>query len=273
MIKKTKKRTIQTNGKKRVLAEHFAKTRQELLSYADHIGIAKHGDIKGLAREGVIRIFLEENLPKLLEFKTGEILGRNDERSGQLDIIFQSIAAPRIPLFENVQITLVDATLGVLEVKSNLTVASWDKPSHLRSALETFQKVKRIKRDARSHILSPLREGIVLEKTPCFLIAYKGPTISTLEKYLIDYGQARKLPIKDYGPDVICILDKGYSFFRDDGWIVPRNWVYAPKQVRAASGYYLWSKDRECLACLFLYLCRILESAAIQPIDFLKYFY
>jgi len=272
MIKKVKKPAIQTHRKKRVLAEHFAKTRQELLSYAEHIGIAKHGDVKGLAREGVIRIFLKDNLPKLLEFKTGEILGRNDERSGQLDIIFQSIAAPRIPLFENIQITLVDAALGVLEVKSNLTVASWDKPSHLGSALETFKKVKGIKRDPRSHIKSPLRKGVLLERTPCFLLAYKGPTIGTLEKHLVDYGRAHKLPVEDYGPDVICILDKGYSLFRDDGWIVPRKWVYAPKQVSAASGYYLWSKDRECLGCLFLYLCRILESAAVQPIDFLNYF-
>ncbi|MFH1446878.1 MAG: DUF6602 domain-containing protein, partial [Chloroflexota bacterium] len=172
----------------RILSEHFSKTRQRLLDQAEHIGLAKHGDIKGLAREAIIKVFLEENLPSLVEFKTGEILDYTDARSGQLDIVLQSIAAPRIPITDNLQITMADAALGVIEVKSNLTTATWEKSSHLKTAFETFEKVKKLKRDSCIEGTVHGRH-IVFQKTPCFLVAYKGPTRETLLAKIRDYGR------------------------------------------------------------------------------------
>ncbi len=104
----------------RILVKHFSNIRDRIKKYGEHVGIAEHGDVKGLAREGIIKEFLKQNLPSIVEFKTGQIIDHNDELSGQLDIIFQSPFAPHINLFQDIQLTMADATLGVMEVKSNL---------------------------------------------------------------------------------------------------------------------------------------------------------
>jgi hypothetical protein len=232
----------------------------------------KHGDTKGAAREGVIRIFLQDNLPKLVEIKSGEIVGADGTRSGQLDIVLQSIAAPRIPLFDNIQITLADAALGVFEIKSTLTTGSSRKTNHLASALSTFAKVKAISRNSNSFIDSQLRKGLSLTTTPCFLIAYSGPSLRALKEGLRGYSEYKRLPIDEFGPEVICVLDKDYCVFRNDGWIVPIDWVLAPKNKDVPDGYFLWSEQSGTgLMAIFLYVCRILEASATKSINLLDY--
>jgi hypothetical protein len=237
-------------NRKRILSEHFSRARERLLQYAEHIGITKHGDVKGAAREGVISIFLKENLPSLVEFKTGEILDCNDQRSGQLDIVLQSISSPRIPIFDNIQITLSDAALGVIEVKSNLTTASWDSSSHLKSALDTFRKVKNLARVTR--IKAHVGDRIVeFEKTPCFLIAYKGPTKQTLVDKLLDYGRHFELSLDEYAPEVVCVLDRNYNVYRNNAWLL---------EPIEGSDFLFDGELVECLEGVFSYICRIVET-------------
>lgn len=236
----------------RILAKHFESIRKQLSDFADHTGIlAKHGDVKGAAREGIIRLFLESNLPSQVEYITGELIDCYDKYSGQLDIILKSISAPSIPLFGIIQTTMVDAALGVIEVKSNLSTGSWDKSNHLKSALETFIKVKSLKRHNNNLIggnigLTPVYHP----NTPCFLIAYKGPTQKTLMKRLLDYGQSVELKPDEYAPEVVCVLDRRYYIYRNNGWLFPK---------QKDQEFCTWSGD-ECLAGIFVYICRIVET-------------
>jgi hypothetical protein len=189
----------------------------------------------------------------LVEFKTGEIMDCHDERSGQLDIVLQSIAAPRIPLFDNIQITMAEAALGVIEVKSNLTTASWEKSSHLRSALRTFRKVKSLDRNG-SRIFIPSAYGSNRfskehPNTPCFLVAYKGPLKETLMEKLIGYGQHFDLPTDEYAPDVTCVLNPGYYIYRDDELLFPKG----------DQEFYARVGD-DSLAGIFMYACQIIEA-------------
>lgn len=234
-----------------VLSRHLVRTRQLLLDYAEHVGLlAKHGNVRGEAREGIIRIFLEENLPSLVEFKTGELVDCRDSRSGQLDIVLQSVAAPRIPVFRSVQTTMVDAALGIIEVKSNLTTGSWGRRSHLRSALETFQKVKSLERHRLNLVGSNIGgKPVYHPNTPCFLVAYKGPTKETLVRKLLDYGEHFHLGLDEYAPEVVCVLDRSFYVYRDNGWLFPR------QQNEFGIGV-----GDECLAGVFVYVCRIVET-------------
>lgn len=169
----------------RCLAQHFKYIRERLLQYASHTGLAKHGDVTGLAREGFIKMFLKENLPSLVDFCTGEILDRNDNRTGQIDVIIQSALSPKINLFGDIQISLADFVLGIIEVKSTLTTASIDKNSHLKSSLETFRKVKALKRKKNLYEYRNSAKGAVpfyLNNTPCFLVAYHGANADTVTK-------------------------------------------------------------------------------------------
>jgi len=163
----------------RILALHLRRILRRLIDFVEHTARAKHPDVKGLTREGFVKIFLKENLPSLVEYKTGEILDQNDDRSGQLDIILQSALSPRINLYDDIQITLADFVLAVIEVKSTLTTG--EKDSGLHSALETIRKVKKLKRTHQVRYLSPeLNEEWEHPNTPCVLFAYNGPTIKTM---------------------------------------------------------------------------------------------
>lgn len=254
----------------RVLSEHFARTRKRLLIYAEHVGLAEHGDVKGAAREGIIRLFLEENLPSLVEFKTGEIMDSNDVRSGQLDIVLQSIAAPRIPLFENIQITMADAALGVIEVKSNLTTGACEGSSHLNRALAAFHKVKALKRNPKSNlpitgIFNQTPTYVLASGTPCFLIAYKGPSPETLVNRIHEYGQHHRLPLTNYAPDIVCVLEQSYYVW----YAGEHDFPDAP----AGRGFITVTGD-DCLSGPFVYICRLIEfwNKYSQPTPIVDYF-
>jgi hypothetical protein len=64
----------------RVLSLHLERILRRLIDFADHTDLAQHPDVKGLAREGFVKIFLKENLPSLVKYKTGEILDQNMKR-------------------------------------------------------------------------------------------------------------------------------------------------------------------------------------------------
>jgi hypothetical protein len=235
-----------------MLADHFARLRTRLIEYAEHAGIlAQHGDVKGAAREGFVRVFLQDNLPSLVEFKTGEIIDSKGQRSGQLDIVLQSIAAPRMAIFESIQTTMVDAAIAVIEVKSSLTTGRCHTRSGLRSALRTFQKVKALERTTPIHSLAA--DARPHTKTPCFLVAYEGPTAETLLQGLCDYSRHSNLAIDEYAPEVVCVLKPGYYVFRDDRWLFPR--------TGPGDAFRVWSESEDhCLIGLFVYICWLIET-------------
>ena len=72
---------------KRLIVQHLSYIRDRLIKYSEHLNLAEHPDVKGLSREGIMKLFLEDNLPSAVEFRTGEIIDRDDNRSGQVDIV------------------------------------------------------------------------------------------------------------------------------------------------------------------------------------------
>jgi len=239
----------------RILRDHFSKVRDELLAYSNHLGLAEHGDIKGLAREGFVREFLQRNLPSTVEYKTGEMIDHDDRRSGQLDVVLQMPTSPRLHLFGDLQLTLVDGAVGAIEVKSNLTTASWGAASHLRSALEASARVKALRR------FSPIRGRMVgheiqHHQTPFFVFAYTGCTKEHLLDCVLSYGKHAMLELDAYAPNLIVVLDRGYYMVRDDGWL----WPATGKQ------FYFWEgPPQECLGGLFTYVCQLVQVYGQRP--------
>ena len=248
---------------KRILSQHFEQSLERLKTFSQHARLAEHSDNLGLAREGFIKTFLEENLPSLIDFRSGEILDQNDKRSGQIDIILQSALSPRIHLFGDVQVALADFVLGVIEVKSTLTTAAVDNASHLKSALDTFRNVKALKRD---HKITGTRSETTIElpNTPCFLFAYTGPTMDTLLTKLGEYGAHNNLTPQEYWPEVIVVLDREYYITRNDDWLFHKK----------NEDIYLTHEGKECLVGLFVYICQIIEAwnAKSHHTEFSKFF-
>lgn len=245
------------------LIDHFVRTRLNLLALSTHLDIVNHGDIKGIAREALITQFLNTNLPSLVDWKTGEIIDCNDQKSGQVDIVLQSVSSPRVHLYNNIQISLADAVIATIEVKSTLTTASWEESSHLKSALMTFQKIKSLHRD---HKLKGTDQYHKPHKnTPCILFAFSGPTYETLIEKYITYSELNQIEFDDFAPDLTIVLDRGYAIFRNDGWITP---IIGTKPFS-----FKLDKDR-CLIPLFVYLCKLIEvwNVDIKHTKFQNYF-
>ena len=181
----------------RVLSEHFGKIKKKLLQYSEHFDIANHGDIKGYGREALANEFLRQHLPDSIEYLTGEIFDQFDKRSGQVDIILQSKSFPKVPLLGNTQLVYSDAVMAAIEVKSTLT------KQHLYATFEQFRKIKALSRQAvikGGGLLSDL------DKTPCIIFAFKGPSHKKLIEHVNKYADLKKLKLKDFAPDMIVVF-------------------------------------------------------------------
>lgn len=236
-----------------LILEHFASVLKILVQYAKHTGLmSKNPDVLGLAREGFIKLFLSENLPSLIEYKTGQIIDYNNKPTGQIDIVLQSSTSPKIHLHEGIQLSLVDSVLGIIEVKSDLTTAKEGTPSHLKSALDTFHQVKNLERKNSIKEYAGWEDGPLLElkKIPCFLVAYKGPIMETLISKLEDYGKINNIEKDDYWPEVVVVLSREYYITKNDGWL------FKPPND---DDFYLTHKSDECLFGLFVYICQLIE--------------
>lgn len=250
----------------RILSDHFEKTLDKLKAYFEHSGIAKHGDIKGAAREGFVQLFLEDTMPSVLEYATGEIIDKNDTRSGQVDIILQSSTSPKIKLFGNINISFNDYVLGAIEVKSNLN------KTHLINSLELFRKIKSLERDVLVNGYSgwdDKKNIIYFKKTPCFLVAFKGPKRDTLLKQLEEYRKLNRLEIEEFCPQVIVVINREYDFVRNDGWLQDPN--------NHPGKHFFSSQGKLVLVFLYQYIFQLIDAwnkgfrAGIMPTgDFFK---
>ncbi|MUJ26333.1 DUF6602 domain-containing protein [Aliivibrio fischeri] len=236
----------------RLLSEHFGKVKKKLLQYSEHFDIANHGDIKGYGREALVNEFLKDHLPDSIEYLTGEIFDQFDARSGQVDIILQSKLYPKVPLLGNTQLVFSDAVMAVIEVKSTLT------KQHLYATFEQFRKIKALNRQEvikGSGLLSDL------DKTPCIIFAFNGPSHKKLMEHINKYAALKKLDLKDFAPDIIIILDSDFYICRNDGWIFPP--VASPALFRHWEGL-----PHENLVGIYTYLINLCSSYLYSPPSF-----
>src|ERR1035437_1702550 len=235
----------------RILTQHMANLRGTLLEHAKKASLAAHPDNLGDAREGFARVFLEENLPRTINFLTGEVFNSADERSGQIDLIVYPASSPRLNLFGETHLVLADFCLAAIEVKSNLTTASLDKPSHFKSALDSCVRLKRL---GRMHPIQGSMVGsgpVALTTTPYMVFAYEGPQRETLEAKLLEY-QRHNCIEDDLMPDIVTVLSRSYYTVRNNGWLTK-----IPEQ-------YKWSTCEEdgVLIGMYAYLVKLIEAYA-----------
>lgn len=245
----------------RILSRHFDSIRKTLIEHSKYFNIARHGTVKGYIREALIQEYLRRTLPSIVEYSTGEIVDVDNQVSGQIDIILQSISEPRIQLYENYHIALCDAVHAVIEVKSTLTTGKPTGKNTLVQALKTFEQVKRLKR------LKPIA-GIGDHKEPkktipCILFAYSGPAYETLHKAILAYSNYRNYKENEWDtflPEIIVVLDKGYYLCKNDGWIFS-------KDTTIPTGKIMRVGDKaKVLEGPFVYLCNLLQSANCHPV-------
>ncbi len=205
-----------------------------------------------MAREGFVKLFLRNHLPRVVEYPTGEIIDGEDNRSGQIDLVLQSAFHPRLPLFDGLEVALVEGVVGVIEVKSQLTTS--DKPeknTKLTEALGTTAQAKRLKRlhPLRSPISSAWKNG-EHPNTPAFVFSFLGPKVETLLTRIEDFGSYKNYSPDEYLPEVIVVLGEDYALIRNDGFLFER---------KPEAGEYLTIDGPNILFVLFAYINKLIE--------------
>jgi hypothetical protein len=231
---------------KTLLERNFASARSSLVSYLEQSGLAKNGSVVGTARELAIRNFLESSLPSLIEFKNGEIIDSHNNRSGQVDIILQTLSTVRIPLLNDTQIALADGVIAAMEIKSNLTWSD-KSDSTLKHAINTICKIKNLNPDP----VSSKYGQHTISKIPCFLVSYKGMLKDRLLEILEKYESDTTIKPEMFWPDIIIVLKLGYCIFRNNGMVIP----CAAGQKK----YFIVNDPDQCLIPLFMYISKLLS--------------
>jgi hypothetical protein len=235
----------------RILVQHLRNVADTLRLYSKQCGFADHGDNSGGAREALCRLFMQQHLPQAVSYFTGELFDQADTRSGQIDIIIHPLDSPRLNLIENIDLVYADAALAAIEVKSTLTTATLGKPSHLRAALDSCVKVKRLARTSRVGCLMNGRP-VTLTKLPVLVFAFEGPTVETLREKLHEYQTSASLSL-DLMPDLITVLGRDYYLAQNNGWLIDK---VEDENVH-------WSHNSEPEAVLlgmYAYLTKLIEA-------------
>lgn len=168
----------------------------------------KHPELKGRARENVMKDFLKTYLPPALGVESGEIISSNGNVSKQLDIvIFDKSRSPILIRKDEVHVFPVESVYAVIEVKSNLN-------SHeLEDCIEKIESVKKMSKEAYVKqkgdiIYTANLYGKEFEYFPTlgFVFAFDSIKLGTLRERL-----NKKTSEKDFEHriDTICVLNKG----------------------------------------------------------------
>lgn len=240
----------------RVLVKHLNDVAEVLRATSRQIQVASHGVNAGSAREALISSFLEQHLAESVSYFTGEILDHNDERSGQIDVIVHPKSSPRLPLQKDVSVVFSDSVLAAIEVKSNLNTASGKNPCHLRSALDSCVKTKRLSRG--TWVSGAKNNRLVhLKRIPVFIFAFNGPSVETLRQKIYEYQTQENVPL-DLMPDLITVLDRNYYLVQNNGWFI--------EKVENPSVHWSQNSQPEAvLAGMYVYLTKIIEAYGSNP--------
>jgi hypothetical protein len=241
-----------------LLLDHLENCKKYLLAYSDAIGIADHKVNLGSAREALIANFLKNNLPKAINYSTGELFDFNGIKSGQLDIVLTPSTAPQLNLFGDYNLIASDTTLGVIEVKSTLTTGKGPSAS-MSGAMSNCYKVKQLDK-VNGGELKLSKSKILLCTVPYLIFAFTGGREDSVLRNIDSHLAGNKKSFKD-APDIIVVLDKGYSLVKHEGWI------YAGGK-KAKDVYKVIKSEKHALLGLYDFILSVSEHLSTSPEDF-----
>lgn len=179
----------------------------------------EHKELKGRAREIVIKKFLAKYLPLSLGVKSGEIVSSNGNVSKQMDIIiFDNLNCPIFLREDEVHIFPIESVYAVIEVKSHLN------SEELEDCMEKIYSVKRMPKNAyvktKDAIINTVNlYGKEYEYFPTlgFVFAFDSMGLKALVEQMDKLNGERNIELENR-IDTIGVLKKGIiTNLRTDG--------------------------------------------------------
>lgn len=177
-----------------VFTDYMKGVAEEMKRKSDSIRCAykTHNPTAGECREDLVKIFLENSLPKRFGVSTGLVISPEEEFSNQADLVIvdEQNNAPLYPDMDN-KLWPIEAVYALIEVKTKLN------PSDLKDAVEKGQKFKRMKRKfCDTGPNQRIRDSFYV------IWAFESPSPETLRKNIIDVYQ--DIP-KAVQPDFVVV--------------------------------------------------------------------
>jgi len=204
----------------------------------------------GQNRENFVKHFLQAVLPpRLKNIYDGEIIDKNNNRTGQLDLIIIRDDAPCLD-FGGANTYLVEGVFAVIEIKSNLDNKKLDE------AKNTLEKVSKLSVNTPSvkiggfHLGRPLR----------IVFSYTGVSLDVIYKKIL----------KDNAFDIfdlICVLDQGVIISK--GRLL---YLYDKQNNQKIEQNFIIKGDAAALGILYYYLIKYGTSFSVGSIDIDSYF-
>lgn len=182
----------------------------EVVSRIDHAGL------KGAVREIFVKKMMEPVLPPEVKISTGKLVSHSGEMSAQIDVV---LYAPSImPSF------LFDSSAGLFPIESALytvEVKSKIKAGNLRESISNARSTRTLAMLNTEHWYT--REGpgnpfrvVTNTAYPVNVLFAFGTDLKRIDE-LHRYRQYDENADSDPAIQVICIVGKGYWYFRKDG--------------------------------------------------------
>jgi len=199
---------------------------------------------KGTSSEEVFRMFLQEYLPRRLEVGHGEIVDRNNNRSGQTDVVVANEDHPFTFTLDKPGLFFIEGVSAAGEVKTTLNSA------HLKKSIELSRKFKALR-------ISP-GEGTTIYTNrsdseryyncpPYFLFAFDS-TLSLLTIIKTINAAEPNFKAKPYPCiDAVFILQKGWAINFGDG---EGGFRYSTPDGRSIPGWLCQTKGSALFECL-----------------------
>ncbi|WP_153006692.1 DUF6602 domain-containing protein [Aeromonas schubertii] len=165
----------------------------------------EHHGLEGQIREIAVKECIEPFLTHSFHCGTGKIIDSLENLTDQLDlVIYQTKAAPPILINQDLGLFPVECCRYAIEVKSTLTA------TEIKDSIKKFNSIKKLISYPRKQENGEIvRGGLPATVLFAFDSDVTGSEIDRFLKY-----EASDLP----ATTVLCVLGKGYWFYRDNAW-------------------------------------------------------
>jgi len=259
-----------------LLQTHLNNIEARLLQYYEHTSLLAASANMGPLREAFVKSFLSKHLAENAKIGSGEIFDRNStddyQSRNQQDLVIYDPSFPKLDFdVLDIRLFLAESVFSTIEVKSTLSKDELSRACI--SASKTKKLVRNLQRRAPTANLTFPNSGSwwPLGITN-FVVAYNGPTISTVHSWLaeihkdakIDYPEVfksdrDKLPAPSV--DGIFILGKGFLVYNNNPLFVIENAEETPNTNR----WMMSDQSTGNLQFLFWLITHVTSGLDISP--------
>lgn len=238
------------------LRSHFDLIEKQLLCMSEVAAASGHPVLKGSAREHFVKQFLRDHIGESIGIGSGEVFDSKrilGDKANQIDVLLYDTSFPKVH-FGGTEIAafMVESIHAGIEVKSNLS------RKELETTLRCAKNLKSLQMDSRARTITKAFG------TPYYLFAYDGPSIDTVQSWLIDMERNSTKILDEKGAEFLDLIPRHLDgiFVLGKGFILETNLANSALRACAGAGvqhdeHYRWLSSNRIdgiLYCLFFLL-------------------